>query len=384
MSDSAPSIAPTGLGGKGKPFILSTAEWISIQVYVKEALALPITDKQMRAQLGMPATEPIQRFLPIITAYNTINGHCSTWQNQTFPSTVNLADDIVHYNVNVPVYYGALNELLPPFGQSMTGEAKAQFTAIVDLLSKQAATFAQNAEDVEKAITTFSQETTKDQETISKLVVQFNKEYGTSSSEVVELRKELKAQRMILRSENSAYNHDVIVASTSPTYAWVLPPAGLIAAAIVAGVYGHKAVEALHAENEARKKIKQYKGEVQRDVTLMDTITSAESGLKTILSDITKALVAVQQIKGIWQAIASDLTNIGKTIETDIEKALTIIKNFGITAAIDAWADVATEANDYRVNAYVTPQSTAYCVAHKAEYEAMIQKANAATKAVGA
>lgn len=338
----------------GSPFLLSSTEWASIQTYVADALALPTTNEEMKTNLSMPASEPIAPFVPIVQAYHTINTHCSKWKDHTYPATVNLADDIIHYNGKVPIYYGAINKLLPALEEpTPPDEVVKEFKAIVDNLATQAKSYAKNAETVEAAITSFSDKTTEDKAAITGLKTTFNEEYGSKSSEVVTLGKEMWAQQKILIAENKAYNHDVVVATTTLTYAWV-PFYGWIAGPIVAGVYGHRAVEALKKANEARKKLDQYKGEIKRDTILMHTITLAETGLSTILSDIINALAVIKKIKGVWSAISSDLTNMGVIIEQDIKQALPIIMNLGIDEAISEWAKLAHEANDYRVNAYVT------------------------------
>src|SRR5438270_156120 len=63
------------------------------------------------------------------------------------------------------------------------------------------------------------------------LVKKYNDEFGEKSQDVIDCNKEIEAQKLILQAANDEYNHDVIVAATSPTYAWVWP-VGTIAAAV--------------------------------------------------------------------------------------------------------------------------------------------------------
>ena len=86
-------IAEAGAAG-GLPFVLSKTEWVTIQTYVINALALPINNDEFRKSLGSAAFSSLSDFEKLIKAYQEINGHCTTWQSTTFPKTVKLANAI--------------------------------------------------------------------------------------------------------------------------------------------------------------------------------------------------------------------------------------------------------------------------------------------------
>jgi hypothetical protein len=360
-----PSISPGALstpGTAGGPaFLLSSTEWLTIQTYVVNALSLPTTETAFQTWLGPGAPSSMTPFDPLIACYLGINGHCTTWQNTVFPTTVNLASDIYQYGAQkAPIYYKAiLTEANILINDPTNANALAALKAILDNLSATATTYSTNAAAAAAQVQTFAQQTQADKVVLvgpngdAGLVKTYNDEYGSQSAAVVELNKEIAAQQIILDAANEEYNKDVVIAATTPTYAWVWP-FGTIAAAVVAGIYGKRATDALDRAHAAQAKIKSDTQQVQADANLMIAIQMAQTGMNQILNALSAALPVIQKIQGIWGGIAKDIGSIVSLIETDIRQALPVIMNLGVDEAIQSWASVATEANNYRVNAYVT------------------------------
>lgn len=364
-STTTPSTPPPNIGpgalqtGATSPFVLSSADWYTIQAYAFDALQLPTTLEGLRTYVKADSSFDMTPFQPLIDAYTLMNTHCTTWQNTTFPASVTLADDIVHYNLKVPIYYGAINaEAQKLIANPNDTQAQQALAAILTNLSQQATTYQGNAKHVADQIQQFATDSANDQNTLGGtdgtggLVKKYNDEYGAQSDAVKELQKELQAQQLQLKAANDAYNHDMVVAATTPTYGWIWP-VGTIAAAIVAGIYGKKATDDLANARAAQDQINTIGGEIARDVNLMNAITFAEQGMGAILQALTRALPIIQKIQGAWGAISSDLSNVSTIITNDIQKALPILMSLGVDEAISQWQTLSDEANGYRVNAFV-------------------------------
>jgi hypothetical protein len=351
---------PSVVGGPG--FCLSATEWIAIQQYVQYSLALPITDAQFRESLGPGAPSDLSDFTKLIDAYKKIFAHVTVWQDDTYPASVKLASDVVAYSKQVPVYYTPIL----PLADKLTIDpddavAKAKLAAILDQLSKEAKSYADKAAIVEKKVKTFSDETEADRVALlgvdgkGGLKKYYNDKYGATSDEVKKLNEELVAQTLVLNSANEEYKHDVVVAATTPTYAWIWP-FGTVAAAVVAGIYGDKAVKALERGKAAQKKIDELNASLQMDAKLMEVINQASIGINDISLKLVAALPIIQKIQGVWGAMADDLAAIVTLIRDNIQEALPIIMSLGVDAAIVQWKSVGETANAYRLNAYITVQ----------------------------
>jgi hypothetical protein len=304
-------------------------------------------------------------FDPVITCYSGINSHCTTWQNTVFPATVSLASDIHQYGAQkAPIYYGAILKQANILTSDPTNaSALAALKAILDNLSQTATTYSNNAAAAAKQIQTFAEQTQADKVVLvgadgnTGLTKTYNDKYGEQSADVIALNKEITAQQIVLDAANEEYNKDVIIAATSPTYAWVFP-FGTIAAAVVAGIYGKRATDALDRARAAQQKINSDTAQVAADAALMTAIQMAQQGMTKIVTALSAALPVIQKVQGIWGGISSDIGSIVKLIDTDIRQAIPVIMSLGVDEAIQSWASVAAEADNYRVNAYITVSGT--------------------------
>ncbi len=365
MAANNPSIGPGDIanpGTEGGPgFTMSKPEWIAIQNYVNDGLSLPTTIDQFRNQLGSGAPADLSDFNKLIVAYDSVNQHCSTWQTSTFPNTVSLASDIYEYGANkVPVYYPAIVEEANVLSTNPNDPgAKEALAAILGDLQQTAGGYAAKAKASSDAIKLFAEQMTADQNTLVGTPVApglqqyYTDKYGKTSAEVAQFNQELVGYRLALAGDQAEYRHDCIVAETTPTYAWIWP-FGTIAAAVVAGEYGHKAVEALGRINDDEANIARISAALAADANLISALTLATGGIANIATALAAALPAVQKIQGVWQGMSDDIAAIVKMIDTDIRKVPPIIMSLGVDEAVTAWSNVAQAANVYRVNAYVT------------------------------
>lgn len=347
----------------GPEFILSTTEWYAIQSYVISAQSeaiMPHTEEALRAYLGPGAPTNLGEFNPLIATYQGIYESATAWQKKTFPSSVSLASDIVAYARQVPVYYHPILKLAEQLSNNPGDEsAKKELTAILDVLIKSADGYHTNAKNVATEIQTFADQTQQYKVQLSGedgkggLLQKYKEEFGSKGTEIVKLSNELKGQCAVLADANAEYEHDVVVASTSPSYAWVWP-FGTIAAGVVAGVYGKRATDALDVVHAATANIRNLNAKIAADTNLMVSLNTIETGLGTNINSIEGALPVIQKIQGVWGAISNDLGNISQLIQTNIEEALPIIMGLGVEAAIEAWTAVGKEAQAYRVHAYIT------------------------------
>lgn len=351
-----PSISPSGLlSDPDRPFLLSSSEWFALQRYVEEALQLPTTEEAMRKSLKLSQSDDLTQFQPIYEAYAKVYEHCNTWKAETFPETVALANDIVHYGNDAPTYYEPILEYANVLKKNPNdSEAKEALTAILNILSQQATEYATRAQEVYVKIEQFANDSGKDKQVLTPLYQQFNSQFGSESEEVQRLVGELAALKNQVDTLNKEYEYDVKVAATSPTYAWVLPPFGLIAAASVAGVYGEKATKTKKKIALALAQIKETNEQLQRATRLMATLHFASQGMNNILQSLSAALPVIQHIQSAWFSIAKDLNHIIEIIDKKIEAAPAVIMNLGVKNAINQWTLTANKANDYVAHAFIT------------------------------
>ncbi len=368
-----PNIGPGQLKTKG-PFVLARPEWLAVQCYVTSALNLPTDQATLKSQLPGDPPGGMDQFNDLLAAYKVMHDRCSFWNSHTLPDSVNCASDIVHYNEKVPIYYGALTKLLPKLQQNPPDPtAVAQFKAILDNLSADAKSYADHAASVKVAMTAFDTDSKTDAATIHTLHGSYQKKLGDQSPVIQQLSTQIAQDKADMKSAYDEYNHDVIVAATSAAYGWIFP-VGTVAAGIVAGIYGKKATDALARARGLSSAIDTLNTELRSAAILMSDLSRINADLIDLGGKIDNAVPALDKMRGAWEGISSDLDHIRTVISDDIGKAPAIIKSLGIDEAIADWAAVAAEADQYRVNAYITVQPPAQATQSAIRMAAKIQK----------
>jgi hypothetical protein len=365
------AIADAGVDG-GPGFTLSRPEWIALQTYCTNAAALPTTPEAFRKSLGDGAPPDLSDFTQLISAYKVIGTHTADWTKTTYPAAVALAGDVYQYGTSkVPSYYPQLLAEAKVLTKDPSDEqAKAALKAILDHLKSDTDGRAKRAGEVVNQISRFAADTETDRATLvggdgnGGLVKYYNDKYGQASKEVEKLAKDLVDEGKVLNEANAEYDHDVVVATTTPTYAWIWP-FGTVAAAVVAGVYGRRAVEALERARAAEAKIATLHAKLAADARLMVALHGAETGMGAIVGNITESLPVIQKMQGVWGGISADLAALASMVDDDIRNVAPIIMELGIEATVRAWANVAAAANAFRIHAYVKEDPRATMIAWK-------------------
>jgi hypothetical protein len=356
--DRKPNIGPQELAAvKGSPFLLSQQEWYAIQRYVESALLLPDDEKKMRKDLAtgpaekIPYIGPFDEFKDLLAGYQHIIPHVRNWKDNIFPETVQLAQDISNYATTARTYYGAL---IPPietlFLDPGNEAAKNRIASLCTKLAKEAQDNEDRAIAVYKDISEFAQQTSDDEILLKNLFQQYEAKYGKHGGLLADNKKEMESLAAKIEDENKQYEHACIVAETTPTYAWII----FWVALIVASIYGDKAAKLKHEIDVKKDRIKALKDEEQRAMALMGTLNVALKGLGDIQDKIAAALPSIQKIKGVWNAIGSDLNKVGKIIKQDILEEQDL-KDLGVENAIAMWQECKLKSDAYQAHAFIDP-----------------------------
>lgn len=341
-------------------FMLAQSEWLTLQRYINEALALPTNAEQLRRELMMQADEPVTPFGELISTYATINQNCTTWRDITFPSTVNLADAIVQYTTKVPIYYKALRDVMIQIRRKKgldDTELRAEAHDMLDELAADATTYADQAQHVKEQIVAFSHATKADQTALKQLDTTMSRYIGNLDQRILDINNRLTQLRQEIDQYNKDYEKSVVVATTTLTYAWVFP-IGLIAGAIVAGVYGDAAAKLKQRIDQARDENNQLSGELRTKSRLKDLTNRADQRVDQIQALLSPALVVIQKIEGGWRALANDLNSVKNDVAT-IEQSLfaeQLVSPSFVTVVVSKWKALAKNADAYRLNAFIDMQ----------------------------
>lgn len=337
-----PSLAPNVKPDPNSPFFMSQESWHSLQCYLKSGMELSTSPADAVVKMGI-AQEDADKFADLWAAYKQVQDHCADFRKTTLPDTVNLAGSLAEYGRDkAPIFYAGLLQATDP----------NDFKDVLANLRQTAVDFAADADKVRDEINDFIDQTTKDKATLSPILDKYKQEYDGEQGLITQYRTEIQDDTDLIDHFNDEYRKDVTIACTSATYAWVFP-VGTIAAAVVAGVYGKRAQDALDHVHEYQDKLAGAQERLRSALVLSHDLDLVDKSLDGIIASLNDALPVVQKMKGIWTALAKDIDLIVATIDKDISGMPRFIQKLGIKEAIQEWQDLAAGADQFRVNAFV-------------------------------
>ncbi|MDP2388199.1 MAG: alpha-xenorhabdolysin family binary toxin subunit A [Bacteroidota bacterium] len=347
----------------GPAFAMSSTQWLSLQTFFNNVAQLPSTLTALATTMGTGAPTDMSDFQQLINLYVSMQTQGTTFTGTLFPSIVNLAGDIANYGNSIGTYYQGLQTEIAALQAATTPAQQKQcqqnIIAIVNQLSQTAQGFSTNASTASTNLGTMASGLTIDLNTLTGtngLFSYYNNKYGVESTTVKNLISKLSGDNAKLSKAQERYHHDVVVAATTPTYCWVMWPVGMIASAIVAGVYGSKATAALNDIHSLESTIATLTAEEQADTNLMNALQSTTTQAQTLSGKVSDALNIIQGMEGNWSTICSDLTNITSVLNNDFNTGLAFLENLNYAALTNDWQTLAQLATTYQTNAFVTVQ----------------------------
>lgn len=350
-------LSPTSLCVKEGDFdtvILNTVDRIKLQTYLLNGKLLPIEEKEFMKLLEVPSEEKT-KFDKLLDFYREVHAHCSSFFDGGFTDSVSLASDLVDYAGKVEVFYPSLlkavEDVLNDKIAEKAGEKK--INAILDDIIVSLERYIERCQLVMDSVDIFYEQTLKDLKELqgadgkSGLLKEYSTEYNLDSETLESLRQEYENFSKDLSKASADYEYNVIVAATTPTYAWVFP-FGTIPAIVVAGVYGDRAVKSKKKLDKAIANL----AITSKRINLFIALQAASTQLQELAGNMRGAMEPVQRLKGYWGAMLNDLLNLKKSGE-NVEKMAWIIKDLGLEEHMNKWKALAVRADEYRLSAFI-------------------------------
>ncbi|WP_017596330.1 alpha-xenorhabdolysin family binary toxin subunit A [Nocardiopsis potens] len=345
---------PNHVDGK-KRFLLTEAEWRNVQVYCTTVQALPTTDDMIKIKLALTTEDNVADFKDLRDQYKTMYDHVKFWDDTAMPRSIKLATDINNYGRNANLYYG---EMLRLAKEGLSDPArKKRFLEIVEDRAKKADDFAKDAKEVSGLITEFHKTTDEDAKKMGDLKVKYDKKYDSDNAEWKKLKEQIEKDQKDLGALNDQYNHEVTVAATTPSYAWVTV-FGFIAAVTVAAVYTDKALKTKAAIEALEKKIGDAQKKLTRNAHILKSAKYAKDSVDDTKKNVDLALDTLGKMRSGWESIAVSMRSLADLVGTDIKKAEALV-DLQVQQAINDWTAIADDAKGYINSAYIKKPSYA-------------------------
>ena len=346
------------------PFFMSKEEWVDLQIYVAVATSLPTTKQAVRDVLGLGNEETFKFTVSMAGVFAAMNEHCHTWQSETYPDVVVVAHRISEYATKFPAHTTALRHVIEQIASAMRDDddydaiVERYFVTIDRLVQRLLDETRENqslARQTSDKISRFADQTDDDRAALTKLDRDATKEGGVADEEVQQVQAQIDAIFATINSLQKEYTVSVVVAATTPTYLLV-PIIGWIAIPIVAPIFGVRAGKLQQSISELRSTVGGLEESIAQKVRLKALLTLTKNHIGPIKEKAEAAQAVIDKAYGIWESIAVDIAAIPGTLRSIVSEGVdpdALLMQMDMDTAVDQWAKVGTEADQFRVNAFV-------------------------------
>lgn len=329
-SDSAEELAKRGvtdiqsliLPNEGQTYSRLWQSWHFLQVYSVWGLRLPASELELKSMLSItnPGEYP---FFPLMQSGNTeIKKNCQYFQETLFPQVISLARSLLSFSkTGTPAgenFFGYIVELTKANKMNDALEVVQELRELSNNSLKKSI-------DVQTNLGSFYSEITKCKATLDRCGDEIEKSDKTSSESIKLAIGDVNTEGSLANLQKnmddllSDYHHAKIVAATSATYAWC-GLLGLIAAGVVASIYGPRAAALLSAYNQAKADFNAENQIYKTALATQDTLKLAKDQLKYILDATQEAIANTDVVRNAWSGIVGSLEEISTKVSAMIKQ----------------------------------------------------------------
>jgi hypothetical protein len=336
--------------------------WHFMQVYSIWGTRLPNTEASLKLKLGISDPGAYSFFDGMLEAYQDVDGTCKFFLSDVFTGVTDLGNDLRSFADDASTDGGDIFSLIKEVIDM--DDPQSALAVIADLqttarenaakaaeVKKDLATLQTRLEDAKGNLDTVKQGIESDSKTSQATIDKLSGGENVAGS----LQNLTKLQEAKL----DEYEYDVVVATTSLTYAWVFP-VGTICAAFVAGFYGSYAVDALDEVEELNDKLAKAGKELQIAVSTHQVQQLAKSGVDNVLESTKLAIDQTTIIKNQWDQFNTNLGTISKKMNGLINRSgdlkNDVIINSYLKTATKKWEEILPALEDLTDDPYITVQ----------------------------
>jgi len=337
--------------------------WHYLQVYTHYGLQLPHTQAALKLQLQINDPGRYLWFVPAVEAYNSVYQASEYFIGTVFPGVVGLGNDLMSFAKEATGKDGNFSAMLDLLDQN---EDQAALELVDDLRAK-AIDNSTKAAKVAGDLGTYKGQLVTAIGKLDAVKTSIEADDEVSQNTIDQLLSDdpqcatsIKAVEGLLADSKKTYEHYVVVAATTPTYAWVIP-IGLVSAIVVAAVYGTRATNEKAAIDRYESQLQQMAAKLRTAIETHGVLVAADYGITNALSKTELAERDATTVQNGWNGVVKGVDTIKEKIsgmlkEQDGQKKLgakALIKVYAGQAA-KAWEPLVPALHDLTDEPYIS------------------------------
>ncbi|KAB8268284.1 hypothetical protein BDV30DRAFT_245885 [Aspergillus minisclerotigenes] len=352
-------------------FVLSHPKMVSLMQYVYAGALLPTTTQNYcnRMQIeenGIPS-DVKEAMSNVLVTYSRINTECTGFSQKTWPDMVTLAGRISDYceeacgkgDIN-GAFYVQLLKLIGQYNdlkknnadKKQIDEKGSDVKDYVGEFKDKLKGLSEQSTKMRDALNAFKGKCSTNQQDLDSEAGKVQKMLTDKNGAIAKIRDEIKKAQNDLKAAQEEYKHDVIVASTTPAYAWCTI-FGFIAAITTASIYGSKAVAMRKAIERIEALIKKDEEILKADVAIDGDLTRMKADLQTIIDLIGPAIEILGSLITVWQQMSDHLDSISNQIDLGNTIRGVALEQSKLNNVVKGWKEMQEKVDTFRNTAYI-------------------------------
>lgn len=345
--------------------------WISLQVFSQYGLRLPSTPATLQNMLGLTHEQTLayEWFDAMVESYAGVKDSSHYFMTRVFVDMTDLGTSLQGYASTVVgenSAFGAVLALVEAGDQESLQGALSIVQLLRDMSDKNAAL----ARTIKTGLAEYKGQLIEAGKGVTDVQDQIRKDDRVNQATIERLGGgpdvdgSVAQIQSLIDADWGAYHHDVTVAATSVTYAWI-EPAGTIAAAVVAGIYGDKATKMLRAIHRLEGELKTARRELQTAVAVQRTSKIANTSLTDVHRHLDFATNKANAVQNAWLGLKGGLDDIDAQVSHSLTvdaggrerlSAIAAVKFF-MRRAQDDWATLKPRIDEMVTDPMITVSS---------------------------
>ncbi|QHI38839.1 hypothetical protein IMCC3317_42390 [Kordia antarctica] len=344
-----------------KPSQLWSA-WHYLQVYSVWGLRIPSNEDTLKSTLKMSNPGKYPFFATMLQGNQKVHEASANFYTNVFPQVIKVGRNLLNTATDISPSDGDI------FGVLIEMLNDKEFEGSLELIKDMQATAAENIEQAEKAeqdLAAFSTQLIEAQGILNISDAQLQSDTATSQATIdkaqggPEVAGSLKNLQKMIDASKKDYEQYVVVASTTVTYVWV-PFVGIVAAGIVAGIYGDKAIKELNALDEWTAKFEAANAKLGTALKSNQIQQLAQKSITETISANNTAITQTTVVKNAWEGILNSLGIVKDKVfamtkitdEGEILKTTALVKAYARKAGKE-WDKLLLPLKELTTNPYI-------------------------------
>ncbi|KAL1662818.1 hypothetical protein GGF50DRAFT_58195 [Schizophyllum commune] len=356
----ADSMTPRGLMNSDGNYAAQHQAMYDLLKYIQVGQALPTNISEYEYRLLLNFLAVIAFLYPELAAlweaYGKVKSDNTECKDVVYPSILEVADLTLSYARDAAGLNGV--STYSHVFQSVRDLAKATSQEEIDRLTKEIDDFIGVQTDKIAQLDARSALCTENLRSLDGRMRESQEGVKKSSGAVHEavaqmvpntedVEKKLKDLRATVTQTTAPYEHEQLVACTTPSYKW-LDLSGTIVASAIASVRGTQAAKLADLTDDIWAIIRVDGGERKDRNSILADLMAVDTDLDAVLDPTNTAIDVVEGMMGGWTAIKDDLSNLSDMVKTDIKGANEYVTNLNEKKIISNWKDLAEAVEKYQ------------------------------------